>query len=181
MRGKMENIYSKLERRQMDLNIHRALIDEELNIASFLLYNLSGQIVGYQQYNPNGNKQIFNSKLEGKYYTYRNKTVPTVAIFGMETYDFTSDNLFIVEGMFDAARLTSKKVSCVAVLCNNPPADYRNLFSCFPKRTVVVCDNNKPGLMLAPFGDTYEVVPDEYGDLGDCPDSYVDYLVERYC
>lgn len=77
------NLRKHLRSRHFNLDLHRALLDEELGVASFLLYNLSGQLVGYQQYNPLGDKKVFNSKLGGKYYTYRNKNQPTIAIWGI--------------------------------------------------------------------------------------------------
>jgi len=51
------NIKTHLKHRHLDLELHRPILDEELNIATFLLYNLSGQLVGYQQYNPLGDKK----------------------------------------------------------------------------------------------------------------------------
>jgi hypothetical protein len=58
------NIKTHLKQRHLDLELHRPILDEELNIATFLLYNLSGQLVGYQQYNSLGDKKVFNSKLD---------------------------------------------------------------------------------------------------------------------
>lgn len=175
------NIHSHLSSRFLDTSIHRTIIDEEENVATFFLYNLSGQIVGYQQYRPLGDKYEYhqNPKL-GKYFTYRNRHNPTVALFGLESYDFTPNILFIVEGVFDAARLTSKGISCVATFCNNPPKDYRNFFSCLSRKTVVVCDGDKAGRRLAKFGDRYCVVPEEYKDLGAAPDDFINFLIEEY-
>lgn len=175
------NIHSHLSSRNLDTNIHRTLIDEKENTATFFSYNLSGQIVGYQQYRPLGNKYEYQHPKLGKYFTYRNRHIPTVALFGMESYNFTPDILFIVEGVFDAARLTSKGISCVATMSNNPPKDYKNFFSCLPRKTVVICDGDGAGIKLAKFGDIYEVVPKEFKDLGDAPDDYINFLIERYC
>ena len=75
------DIYSHLRARHMDINLHRPIVDTEKCVATYLLYNLSGQIVGYQQYNPNGQKGVFNSKEHGKYYTYRKS--PTVTVWGL--------------------------------------------------------------------------------------------------
>jgi hypothetical protein len=52
------NIKTHLKQRHLDLELHRPILDEELNIATFLLYNLSGQLVGYQQYQPEGCKKF---------------------------------------------------------------------------------------------------------------------------
>lgn len=174
------NIHSHLSSRFLDTNIHRTLIDEEEQVATFFLYNLSGQIVGYQQYRPLGEKHVFNDPKTNKYYTYRNKAQQTVALFGLESYHFTPDILFIVEGLFDATRLTSRGISCVATLCNSPPKDYKNFFSCIPRKTVVVCDGDGAGSKLAEFGDNYIVVPEKFKDLGAAPDDYINFLVERF-
>lgn len=174
------NIHSHLFSRFLDTSIHRTIIDEEENVATFFLYNLSGKIVGYHQYRPLGEKIIFNHPKLGKYYTYRNRHQPTVALFGMESYDFTSNILFIVEGVFDAARLTSRGISCVATCCNNPPKDYINFFSCLSRKTVVICDGDAAGRKLAKFGNDYEIVPEEYKDLGDAPEDYVNFLINKY-
>ena len=174
------NIHSHLSSRFLDVNLHRTLIDEDEQVATFVLYNLSGQIVGYQQYRPLGEKKVFNNPKTGKYYTYRNSDYPTVALFGLESYHFTPDILFVVEGVFDAARLTSKGVSCVATLCNNPPKDYRNFFSCLSRKVVIICDSDASGKKLSKFGDNYIIVPEKFKDLGAAPDDYVNFVVERY-
>lgn len=174
------NIHSHLSSRFLDVNIHRTLIDEEKNVATFFLYNLSGQIVGYQQYRPLGEKYDYQNPKTGKYYTYRNSDYPTVALFGLESYHFTPDILFVVEGVFDAARLTSRGISCVATLCNSPPKDYRNFFSCLPRKVMIICDNDVSGKKLSKFSDNYIVVPEEFKDLGAAPNDYINFVVERY-
>jgi len=174
------NIHSHLSSRFLDVNIHRTLIDEEEQVATFFLYNLSGQIVGYQQYRPLGEKYDYQNPKTGKYYTYRNSDYPTVALFGLESYYFTPDILFVVEGVFDAARLTSRGISCVATLCNSPPKDYRNFFSCLPRKVVIICDNDSSGKKLSKFSDNYIVVPEEFKDLGAAPNDYINFVVERY-
>jgi DNA primase len=172
-------IKQHLQERHLNLELHRPILDEELNIATFLLYNLSGQLVGYQQYNPSGDKKIFNSKLEGKYYTYRNKNQPTIAIWGLESYYLSSGPIFLTEGIFDACRMTNVGQSAFATLANNPPKDYRNWLMMLNRPIVVVYDNDAAGRKLAKFGDYVEVVP-EGKDLGESSDDYVQYLINKY-
>jgi hypothetical protein len=173
------NLKQHLIERHLNLELHRPILDKELNIATFLLYNLSGQLVGYQQYNPSGDKKIFNSKLEGKYYTYRNKNQPTVAIWGLESYYVSTGPIFLTEGIFDACRMTNVGQSAFATLANNPPKDYRNWLMMLNRPIVVVCDNDAAGRKLAKFGDYVEVVP-EGKDLGESSDDYVQYLLTKY-
>jgi DNA primase len=172
-------IKQHLQERHLNLELHRPILDEELNIATFLLYNPSGQIVGYQQYNPQGNKNIFNDKLSGKYYTYRNKNQPTIAIWGLESYYNSSGPIFLTEGIFDACRMTKVGQTALATLTCSPPKDYRNWLMMLNRPIVVVCDNDAAGRKLAKFGDYVEVVPEDK-DLGESSDDYVQYLLTKY-
>lgn len=177
----MMDLRQHLLSRHFDLDLHRALLDEELGVVTFPLYNLSGQLVGYQQYNPLGDKKVFNSKMEGKYYTYRNKGCPSVAVWGLESYYQSTGPVFLTEGVFDACRMTERGVgqTAFATLANDPPRDYRNWLRSLHRPVVVVCDNDAAGRKLAKFGDFVEVVP-EGKDLGEASDDYVRYLVEKY-
>ena len=171
------NLHQHLFSRYFNLDLHRTLLDEELGVASFLLYNLSGQLVGYQQYNPLGDKKVFNSKLGGKYYTYRKQ--PTVCVWGVESLYQSSGPIFLTEGVFDACRMTNVGQTALATLANNPPKDYKNWLEMLCRPVVAVCDNDAAGRKLAKFGDYVEVVP-EGKDLGEAPDDYVRYLLEKY-
>jgi hypothetical protein len=171
------NIEEHLVQRHINLELHQPILDFNLNVATFYCWNLSGQLVGYQQYNPNGNKQIFNNKLEGKYYTYRK--LPTISIWGVESLCQSNGVVYLTEGIFDAARMTSLGQSALASLSNNPPKDYKNWFQLLNRPIVSVCDNDVAGIELAKFGDYVEVVPDGK-DLGDSPDDYVQYLLRKY-
>ncbi len=171
------NIRTHLQQRHLNLELHRPILDEDLNIATFICWNLSGQLVGYQQYNPNGNKKIFNNKLEGKYYTYRK--LPTVSVWGLESLHISSGPIFLTEGIFDAARLTNLGYSALATMSNDPPKDYKNWLHLLRRPIVAVCDNDAAGRKLAKFGNFVEIVP-EGKDLSDAPESYVRFLVNKY-
>lgn len=168
-----------LKDRYLNLELHRPFLDLDLCIATFYCWNPSGQLVGYQQYNPNGNKQIFNSKLEGKYYTYRNKNVPTVVVWGVESLYLTNGAIYLTEGIFDAARMTYRGQSALASMTSTPPKDYRNWLEMLRRPIVAVCDNDRAGKELAVFGDYVETVP-EGKDLGESPESYVTHLIQKY-
>lgn len=173
------NLIQHLKNRNLDLNLHRPVLDFETNTATFYLYNLSSQLVGYQQYRPEGSKKVFNCAENGKYYTYRNKNYQTIAVWGVESLYLNSKVIFLTEGVFDAARMTNLEQSAIATLTNNPPKDYRNWLRMLNRPTVAVCDNDDAGRKLAKFGDYVEVVP-EGKDLGDAPDDYVQYLLNKY-
>lgn len=172
------NIKQHLIDRSFNIEFHQPILDESLQIATFLLYNLSGQIVGYQQYNPNGNKTIFNNKLEGRYYTYRNKINPTVVVWGVDSLEFSNNFIFLTEGIFDACRLTYVGCSAIATLCNSPPKDYYNWLLMLNRPIVAICDNDSAGLELKNFSHYYEIVP--FKDLGEAPNDYVQFLVKKY-
>ncbi len=170
------NIKDHLEKRHINLELHRPFLNYQNNSATFFLYNFSGQICGYQTYRPFGDKKIFNHPDLGRYYTYRK--IPTISVWGMESYKNETHPIFIVEGIFDAARITERNHCAFATLCNKPPKDYKNWLQILPNPTIAICDNDKAGFELSKFTDHYEVVPDS--DLGDASDDYVSHLITSY-
>lgn len=169
------NLKEHLKSRHLDFDLHRPMLDEEEGVATFYLWNLSGQLVGYQQYRPLGVKKPQNNPKEGKYYTYR--SLPTVAVWGVESLK-NPGSLFVCEGVFDACRLTEKGCAAVAVLSNNTGWDLKNWLSMLNRRVVAVCDNDEAGKKLAKFGD--DVVVTYEHDLGDSSEDYVNSLVLHY-
>lgn len=172
----MTPLSEHLKQRHLDIDLHRPVIDEVDRIATFYLWNLSGALVGFQQYRPEGEKKINNNPKEGKYYTYKKQ--PTIAVWGVESLHLSPHVVFITEGVFDAARLTERGFSALAMLTNNPTADYRNWLMFLNRTVVAVCDNDKAGRKLAAFGDV--VIFTEDKDLGDSDDEYVTNLLLPY-
>lgn len=169
------NLVDHLKYRHLDLELHRPMVDQDECVATFYLWNLSGQLVGYQQYRPEGEKKPQNNPKEGKYFTYRKQ--PTLAVWGVESLVYTGP-VFVCEGVFDAARLTEKGCAALAVLSNNTGWDLKNWLGCLNRLTVAVCDNDEAGRKLAKFGQ--EVVYTEEKDLGDSSEEFVEALVRRY-
>ena len=93
----MTKLTEHLKARHLDLDLHRPVLDDENDVATFYLWNLSGQLVGYQQYRPSGSKTNHNDPREGKYFTFRK--LPTVAVFGVETLHLTPNLVFVTEGV----------------------------------------------------------------------------------
>lgn len=174
--GIMENMLVHLKSRYLDLDLHRPMVDDVERVATFFLWNLSGQVVGYQQYRPEGEKKPQNNPKQGKYFTYRKQ--PTLAVWGVESLHLKSHVVFVTEGVFDAARLTSRGYPAVAVLSNNTGWDLKNWLSCLNRKVVAVCDNDDAGRKLAKFGD--QAVVTFTGDLGDSTDQYVTDLLTHY-
>lgn len=174
--NKSMNLTEHLKSRHLDLQLHRPMLDEVEGLATFYLYNLSGQLVGYQQYRPTGEKKPNNNPKLGKYFTYKKQ--PTLAVWGVESLHLTPNVVFVTEGVFDAARLTELGVSALAVLSNNPSADLRNWLTCLNRLVVVVADNDAAGKRLAKFGDVAVYTEDK--DLGDSSEEFVKNLVKTY-
>ena len=165
-----------LRSRHMDLALHRPVLDETEGVATFYLWNLSGQLVGYQQYRPAADKKKHNHPKEGRYFTYRKQ--PTLALWGVESLHLTPHVVFLTEGIFDAARLTERGYSALAMLSNDPALEVRNWLRMLNRRVVSVCDNDAAGRKLVKFGDV--AVFTEGKDLGESDDNYVMQLLEVY-
>lgn len=148
-------LYKHLASRHLNFNLHRVWLDEVKQVATFPLYNLAGTLLGYQQYRPDGSKAVNNDPRDGKYFT-RKPNNPEPSYWGVESWNL-SNTLFLVEGLFDAARLTSLGYSALAVFTNNPGSNFRSFVSLVQKLrpVVVVCDNDAAGLKLAKYGHTY--------------------------
>ena len=157
------------------MTLHNPVVDVEEDVATFYLWNLSGQMVGYQQYRRSAGKEKKNSPREGRYFTYRK--APTVAVFGVESLHLRPDVVFVTEGCFDAMRLTEMGYPAVAVLSNDPSKDVYNWLHSLGRKVVVVHDNDKAGLRLAKFGD-FAVTTGEK-DLGDSSDEEVTNLLKK--
>lgn len=170
------NVTQHLKDRHANLDLHRFLVDEENQVATALLYNLSGEVVGYQQYRPSADKTRRNDPKEGRYYTH--KTEGTLVVFGVESLHLTPHLVFLVEGMFDAARLCSRGFSALAVLSNNPTSDLKDWLKCLNRKVVAVCDDDAPGLKLAKFG--HEAVVMKSHDVGDSTEQELGELLLKY-
>jgi hypothetical protein len=172
----METLVEHLKKRHLDLELHRPVLDLENDVATFYLWNLSGNFCGYQQYRRFGEKKPNNNPKSGKYFTYRKQ--PTLGVWGVESLHLTPNVVFVCEGVFDAARLTAKGVSALAVLSNNTGKDLSNWLMMLNRKVVAVCDNDDAGRKLAKFGDVAVFCEDH--DLGDSSDEFVNNLVARF-
>lgn len=145
---------------------HSVRLDPEAGIASFLLWNLSGQLVGYQQYNPLGDKKQCNDRDLGKYYTYQKESL---AVWGLETLSYRPDVLFLTEGVFDVVKFHQLGLPGVAVLQNNPKR-LKSWTYALPRRVIAACDNdaNKSGDKLkncTKYWFQPKLVDTDFGDL----------------
>ena len=172
----MKSIREHLRDRHIDFDLHRPIVDEENRVATFYLWNLSEQIIGFQQYRPEGIKKGKENPKEAKYYNYRKQ--PTIAVWGVESLHLSPDVVFLTEGVFDAARLTEKGYSALAVLSNDPSKDLKNWLRMLNRKVVAVCDNDKAGKKLAKFG--HVSVFTDKKDLGNSTDEFITDLLVKY-
>jgi len=167
------DIKNHIINRDFDVTKHHVWLTD---VATFPLFNLSGQLVGYQRYNPFGSKK--KNDETAKYFTYMSTIDKSKSIccWGLESWNW-SETLFVTEGIFDACRLTKRGCSAIALLSNNPNKQTKEwLWMVRQHRKVVaICDNDSAGMALRDVAHQNIVVP--VGDLGDMPASYVDSLV----
>ena len=171
-------IIDHLKSRYLDTHIHTVWTNEDEIMAVFPLWNLSGQMVGYQQYRPTADKEKKNNPLFGRYFTRVKEG--KVGVWGLESWNF-SDTLFLTEGVFDACRLTSKGYSAIATCGNDCAPTTRSWVSIVRsiRKVVAVCDSDAAGRKLAKFGNQSHFV-EGYNDLGDAADFYVDAVIREY-
>lgn len=181
----MTTVLNHLKHRHVNVELYNGLtVSEETNSATFLLWNLSGQLVGYQQYRPEQPKM--DHKLdprELRYFTYATKgelKSQMHAVFGLELLDPNKKLLFVVEGVFDAVRLHNLGLNAVAVLGCNPKQMKTWLWS-LNYTVVPVCEGDKAGQKLKSLANTSLVeYLDEGLDLGDMTEEEVLKKFESY-
>lgn len=165
-----------LRERYYDTSVHAVWGEEEC--FTFPLWNLSGQIVGYQQYRPGADKDFKNNPHDGRYFNRIKEQ--KIAVWGLESWRFT-DTLFITEGVFDASRLTWHGQSAIAVLTCTPS---RHLIDWLwtvrmSRPTIAVCDGDAAGMKLARLADGHIVMPDGH-DLGDVSEEYMKHFLGEH-
>jgi 5S rRNA maturation endonuclease (ribonuclease M5) len=166
-----------LESRDIDFALHKPIVNNDS--ATFMCYNLSGQLVGWQRYAPN-RKSMCSNNPDGRYYSYRIKH--HISIFGLETYRLDAKCVFITEGIFDTARLTKRGMTAFALLTNSPNSSMINFLECIPQRKVVICDNDKGGDFLRKslkYSTKDFIVPNRK-DLGEESVEFVENIIKTY-
>ena len=171
-----DSVALHLHSRYFSMNLHRAWLDE--GVATFPLWNLSGQLVGYQQYRPFADKKAKNDPREGRYFTRLARD--RVGVWGLESWQF-SDTLFICEGVFDACKVTWLGYSAVALFSsqvNDTTVSWLN--SVGRNRLVVaLCDGDSVGLGLSKYAHNHVHIH-PWHDVGDAPLEYVQDLCQRF-
>lgn len=169
------DIVAHLKRRGLDPKKTRVILDKETDSAVFLLFNLSGQLIGYQQYNPAGSKKGKEGidRETAKYWTWvtREGNKRALAVWGLETMD-DRPFVFLVEGIFDAVKLHNADFPALAVLGNNPKM-LASWLKVLNKQIIVIADNDKAGNKLKKLGNIALTTPEPYKDLGEMPQEQI--------
>jgi len=158
------DIINHLKGRGIDPDKTRVIIDEKTQDVFFYLYNLSGQLIGFQKYNPNyektGQSKLGDPRM-AKYFNWISDEGKgkAIAVWGLESTQFDDDYLFITEGIFDAARIQEAGLPAIAVLCNDPSDSLKGWLSTLSQKKIVIYDNDGPGKKLIKVGDFSYTVP----------------------
>lgn len=177
----LNDLLNHLRDRGVDPDSTDVIIDEETGIATFLLYNLSGQLVGYQRYNPTGDKKDRSSSLTARYYTYVTKESEKsskIAVWGLQYLNPSDKHVFVTEGIFDAIKVKNAGQPVIAVLSNNPKP-LKAWLSAMSKKVIAILDNDGAGNALTKFSDYAVPVPEPYKDLGDMPQKEATTFIEK--
>ncbi|HCJ6328381.1 toprim domain-containing protein [Acinetobacter baumannii] len=119
------------------------VVDEENQILTVYLHNMSGQIVGYQKYNPNCEDKTGKDPKNTRYFTYR--TPGQNAVWGLEFLDSDRPELFIVEGIFKASVLHLLGFNAIAILTSSPSPSLLNWIYTLPYQAIAIGDADKAG------------------------------------
>lgn len=151
--------------------------DEQSRIITFLIWNLSGQLVGFQRYRPDQNKTLRNEDTYGRYYTYFTPQFKqrSVAVWGLETYHYDDRVLCLTEGIFDACRLHNHGIPAIAVFSSNPK-QLRPWLKLIPRKLIGIEDNDGRSF-IGRF--TNITMTTNEKDLGDSSEEEVTQLVKE--
>jgi hypothetical protein len=175
------NLHDHLRSRYFDTSLYANVAVSD-DYATFPLFNMSGQMVGFQSYNPSLPKAHVDDPRLARYYTWVTKPCASknaeVAVWGLETVHWADDTLFLTEGVFDACRLHWHGLPAVAVLSNNPD-HLLSWLKAMPSKKVACVQGDKAGMKLAKYGDEAVMLP-ESKDVGDLTEDEFNHFFSKY-
>lgn len=142
--------------RWLDPDRYSGIWIEEGVSASFAMWNLSGQMVGYQKYQPNA-PRLHDNSVNSRYHSWFGSGL--IGCWGIESLDWRSDVVFLVEGVFNASRLHWHGLPALALIANDPK-HLRNWLSLLNRRRIAVCDGDSDGAKLAKYGHSVIYMPE---------------------
>ena len=171
----------ELKSRGVDPSRTYFIHDTETNNTFFFLYNLSGESIGYQKYNPD-NKKGTGLGWMGKYFTRVAKEHTghsKIAVYGLETYKFGKEYFFVTEGVFDVIKVHNMGEPGIANLGCSVSKQAKNWYGSLPQLKIVIQDRDDAGTELGSIGDYVYTVPEPYKDLGEMPQEEVNEFIDN--
>lgn len=142
------DLLKHLESRWFNPSLYNGVWIEPDRSITVAMWNFSGQMVGYQKYQP-GAPRLHNNGVNTRYFTWFGEG--KIGAWGLESVDWQGGDLFLVEGIFNASRLHWHGLQAVAVIANDPK-HLRNWLSQLPHRKIAVLDGDAAGAKLAKYG-----------------------------
>ncbi len=172
------DIKQHLKDRNLDMSLYSAVwLNERECIATFGLWNLSGSLVGFQQYRPLATKERNKNPRKMRYFTIIGKVgkIAKLGAFGVDLLNPKQRIIYITEGIFDAAPFHIRGVNAIATLANNPKHLAEWLRS-LGYHLIAVCDGDDAGMKLANVADVAIFLPKDC-DAGDMDDKWFDWVL----
>lgn len=173
-----QELREHLANRNMDVSLYSGVWFGD-EVVVFGLWNLMGQLVGYQQYRPYAPKTQSNDPRLGRYYTLCSKQGGRgiVTAWGLETVK-PDKPVLLCEGIFDACRLHKVGIPALAVLGSDPVhlEEWLNLFA---QPLVSVVQGDAAGKKLAKYGGTGVLLPPGH-DVGSLSDEDFYRIFNRF-
>ncbi|EPJ6996807.1 toprim domain-containing protein [Acinetobacter baumannii] len=143
----MSPLQLHLRSRYFDVGLYKNIVlDEENQLLTVYLHNLSGQLIGYQQYNPNSEDKSGKDPVNTRYSTYR--MAGQNAVWGLECLKPENPELFIVEGIFKASALHIMGYNAIAILSSSPNESLMNWLYSLPYQLIAIGDPDPAGERL---------------------------------
>lgn len=139
-----------------------AWVNFSTEVVTFPLWNLSGELLGYQEYKWNKPKTRGNHPKDQKYFTYLPKE--TIGLYGLQLLpEGYKGTIYLVEGIWEVIMGWAYNIPCIAMLgSDNKQA--MNWVKSLPNKVRPLCQPDKAGKKLAKFGEPIYLE----GDLDDC-------------
>jgi len=157
-------------------------LNEKDFILTVPLWNLSGKMVGYQQYSPLRGKERKENPKEMRYYTHVSKYGATkeLAVWGLETLVDRTKPVFLCEGIFDASRLHWYGLQALSVL-GNDPAHLEQWLGIMPFEFIACVQGDKASMSLAKYSTRTSIFLPYGEDVGSLTREMFTKLLQTVC
>jgi hypothetical protein len=172
---------SHLKERSLNTELYSGVwLDDENSTVTLGLWNLSGQLVGFQQYKPLAGKGRCEDPSDMRYFSIAGKVGKhsKLLAFGVELLDRRQRVLFLTEGVFDAVPFHNRKINALATMTNNPK-HLKSWLMSLGYHLVALCDGDSAGQKLANVAHEAVYLP-EGKDPGDMPGEWFDNVIRKY-